>query len=184
MEALAASVTGQWKEVGEARPTVNVPGQDNFIVWTPRGGGIVMVDEGASPEALAGMLFGTIVAGNGAVVCVPSHLRALAGLLVDALHEAGVSQYALFLAEADATPDSLAALPVHFAVADLGAEGTASLHRALSVTSEDGGQRWLKALVSMSDGTRPGEPCFLWRLCHAKTVAVSTLRHGADLDLL
>ena len=55
---------------------------------------------------------------------------------------------------------------------------------SLGVTEEDAGQRWLKALISIDDGLRPGEPGFLRQFALPKTVAIRTLRHGADLELV
>jgi hypothetical protein len=43
------------------------------------------------------------------------------------------------------------------------------------------GQRWIKALLTLDDGPAPGESGFLRRFALPKTIAVRTLRHGADL---
>ena len=69
----------------------------------------------------------------------------------------------------------------HFAVTDMGLEATQRVYERLSVTREEEGQRWLKALVSMDDGPRPGEAGFLRLFAIPKTIGIRTLRHGADM---
>ena len=77
----------------------------------------------------------------------------------------------------------LAAGPLQFAATDLGLGATRRLHGVLSVTHESEGQDWVKALISVADGLAPGEPGFLRQFALPRTVAVRTLRHGAQLDL-
>lgn len=169
-------------EVVDPQPTVDVPGQTNFVLWTtPRGVGVVAVDEGSSPEMLAGLVVGPLLAGNGLLVAAPSVARPFAEALADALWWAGVPREVLAVAPSGATPEALASGPVHFAAADLPEDRTRALHRVLGETDETGGQHWLKALVSMGEGPRPGEPGFVRLFAHPKAVAVRTLRHGADL---
>ena len=43
------------------------------------------------------------------------------------------------------------------------------------------GQRWIKALLTAEDGPAPDGAGFLRRFALPKTIAVRTLRHGADL---
>ncbi len=56
-------------------------------------------------------------------------------------------------------------------------------YERLAETRETVGQIWIKALISMKDGPRPGEVGFLRLFALPKTVVINTLRHGADLDL-
>ena len=90
----------------------------------------------------------------------------------------------LDVAPRDVSVEELAAGPVHFAAIDLPLEDTRALYQVLGRTEEQVGQQWLKALISIADGPIPGEPGFLRLFAHPKTVAVQTLRHGADLELL
>ena len=66
----------------------------------------------------------------------------------------------------------------------MGLEATQRVHARLGVPREDEGQKWLKALISMDEGPRPGEPGFLRLFALPKTVSIRTLRHGADLELV
>ena len=104
--------------------------------------------------------------------------------LVDSLIKAGVPRETVFLAPPEDPFQSLAAGPVSFAAVDLTQQGTQALYRVLGVTKEDSGQTWLKALISMNEGPRPGETGFLRQFAYPKAITVQTLRHGADLELL
>jgi hypothetical protein len=71
----------------------------------------------------------------------------------------------------------------HFAVTDMATEQTARINERLAATRETKGQTWVKALFSMHDCHRPGEPGFVGQFALPKTVAVRTLRLGADLSM-
>ncbi len=81
-------------------------------------------------------------------------------------------------------PETLAAGPISFAGVSLTLEGTQAINRVFGVTKEDSGQNWLKALISLNEGPRPGEIGFLRQFAYPKAITVQTLRHGADLELL
>ncbi len=171
-------------EVTQQHPTVAIPGQDTFTIWAPRGVGMVAVDETSNPAALAGLLLGALVAGNGVIVAVEEKAREVAQVLVEGLWAAGVPRDVLTLASEKESWAGIAGQKIQFAAVDLPLEATRVLDRVLSMTDEEGGQRWLKALVSLSEGPCPGEAGFLRRLALPKTVAVQTLRHGANLELV
>ncbi len=57
------------------------------------------------------------------------------------------------------------------------------VYERLAETRETLGQNWIKALINMNDGPRPGEVGFLRLFALPKTVVINTLRHGADLEL-
>ena len=180
-----ARVLAAAPEIAEPQPTVAVPGQKSYLQWeTARGIGIAAVDDGSDPATLAGLLYGPLLAGNGLVVSVTSGARGVAELLVKGLHRAGVPRDLLALAPAGTPLEAIAAGPVHFAAVDLAPSRVRTLYRALGVIDEKAGQQWLKALIAMNQGTRPGEPGFLRLFAHPKAVAIQTLRHGADLELL
>jgi len=182
---MASAVLAAAPEVADPQPTVEIPGQRNFVLWnTPRGVGVAAVDDGSDPASLAGLVFGPLLAGNGLVVVTTPSPAAFAEVLVGALHRAGVPRAALALADPNTTLEALAASPLHFAAVDLDLERTRSLYRVLGVTEEDSGQRWLKALLSVSEGPGPAEAGFLRRFANPKAVAIRTLRHGAELELV
>ena len=172
-------------EVAEPQSTVAIPGQDSFTTWSnPRGLGVVAVDEGSDPAGLAALVFAPLLAGNGVLVAAPHGLDVVARLLAESLWREGVPRNVLCLAPSGASVERLAAGPVHFAAVDLSLERTRSIYKALAATDEGTRQRWLKALISLSDGPSPGEVGFLRQFAHPKTVAVRTVRHGADLKLV
>lgn len=184
LQALGA-VLGAVGEIAEPQPTVVIPGQVNYIRWdTPRGIGIAAVDEGSNAATLAALIFGPLLAGNGLVVAVPSKLAPLAQVILDALWEGGTPRASLALALDHTVPEVLAAGLVHFAAADLALDRTRALYRVLGRTREEQGQQWLKALLSVGEGPRPGEAGFLRQFAHPKLVAINTLRLGAELELV
>ena len=183
MLATLHAVIAAAAEIRGNEPTVHIPGQTNYVDWDmPRGAGIAAVDDDALPESPAGLIFGPLAAGNGLVVPASPGYAPLAGLLVEALHESGVPDRVLALALEDSLL-SLAAGPLQFAATDLGLGATRELHVVLAVTHESEGQDWVKALISVADGLAPGEHGFLRQFALPRTVAVRTLRHGAQLDL-
>jgi delta 1-pyrroline-5-carboxylate dehydrogenase len=171
-------------EIGR-HPTLPVDGQTNFMTWdTPRGIGLVAADETASPALFAGMFAGALLAGNGVVLVPPAQLLPLAEMLAGTVVAAGVPAGSLDTALGG--PEAavrLAGEPVHFAVTAMSPVNTRRIHDALGVAHEDRGPDWLKALISMDDGLRPGEPGFLKQFALPKAVAIRTLRHGAVLEL-
>jgi RHH-type proline utilization regulon transcriptional repressor/proline dehydrogenase/delta 1-pyrroline-5-carboxylate dehydrogenase len=182
---VVSTVLAAAPEISRPQPTVEIPGQTNFVRWdTPRGVGIAAVDEGSDPAALASLIFGPLLAGNGLLVATSSGPDRVAQVIVECLTRSGVPREVVALAPPGASLTSLAASLIHFAAVDLALEPTQALYRVLGVTEEEKGQRWLKALISASDSIAPGEPGFLKLFAHPKAVAVRTLRHGADLELI
>jgi hypothetical protein len=180
-----STVLAAASEITGPQPTVEIPGQTNFVRWdTPRGVGIVAVDEGSDPATMAALIFGPLLAGNGVLVAGSPGPDRVAQSIVECLTRSGVPQEVVGLAPAGASLTALAAGPIHFAAVDLALESTQALYSVLGVTKEETGQRWLKALISMGDSVAPGEPGFLRLFAHPKAVAVQTLRHGADLELI
>jgi acyl-CoA reductase-like NAD-dependent aldehyde dehydrogenase len=172
-------------EISEVQPTLEIPGQTNFMRWdTPRGVGLALVDDGADPANLAALIFGPLLAGNGLIIASGPGPRAAAQLMVDCLIDSGVPEEVVSLAPTGLQPAVLAAGPINFAGVDLTREGTQAVYRVLGVTREEAGQIWLKALISLTEGPRPGDIGFLRWFALPKTIAVKTLRHGADLELL
>jgi hypothetical protein len=172
-------------EISEVQPTLEIPGQTNFMRWdTPRGVGLALVDDGADPANLAALIFGPLLAGNGLIIASGPGPRAAAQLMVDCLIDSGVPEEVVSLAPTGLQPAVLAAGPINFAGVDLTREGTQAVYRVLGVTREEAGQLWLKALISLTEGPRPGDIGFLRWFALPKTIAVKTLRHGADLELL
>lgn len=184
--AVAASVVESVAEILEHEPMITLPGQKNWVDWqTPRGTGFVASDGATPPERFAGMVFGPLLAGNGLIVAPAIALQPLAMVLLRALHRAGVPREVLGIAP-HGGPEAavwLANDMFHFAVTDMGIEETARIYKRLGVTREEQGQRWIKALISMQDGRRPGEEGFLRQFALPKAIAIRTLRHGADLEL-
>ena len=163
---------------------MQIPGQRNFVGWhTARGVGLAAVDEGSNPAMLASLIFGPLLAGNGVLLAQDHTDIKLAAMVVRALWDSGVPVNVLDLAPANVSAEELAAGPINFAAVDLSIQRTRRINEVLGVTDEKAGQRWLKALISMSDGSRPGEEGFLRLFVHPKTVAINTLRHGADLKM-
>jgi RHH-type proline utilization regulon transcriptional repressor/proline dehydrogenase/delta 1-pyrroline-5-carboxylate dehydrogenase len=178
-------VLGALPEISEVQPTVEIPGQTNFVRWdTPRGVGLAAVDDGADPANLAALVFGPLLAGNGLIIAGGPGSRAAAQMMVGCLIDSGVPEEVVSLASNGVQPAALAAGPINFAGVDLTQEGTQAVYRVLGITREESGQRWLKALISLKEGPRPGEVAFLRWFAHPRTIAVQTLRHGADLQLL
>jgi RHH-type transcriptional regulator, proline utilization regulon repressor / proline dehydrogenase / delta 1-pyrroline-5-carboxylate dehydrogenase len=185
MLEVVSTVLAGAPEISGPQPTVEIPGETNFVRWdTPRGVGIKAVDEGSDPAILASLIFGPLLAGNGLLIATSSGPERVARVIAECLIRSGVPREVAGLAPPGASLTTLAASPIHFAAVDLALGPTRDLYRTLGVTEEEKGQRWLKALISMSDSIAPGEPGFLRLFAHPKAVAVQTLRHGADLELI
>ena len=175
-EALLAAARAAREELGRPRATIAVAGQHNEL-WSEPARGLGLVH--ASGPAATWWLAAPLLAGN-AVVLVASPV--LAGV-VAALCAAGVPETAL--ASVEAAPSALLILAESPRVAFVATDAAGALVREtwarLGRTAE--GQRWLKALLSPLEGPQPGEPGFMRRFAWSKTIAVRTLRHGADLGL-
>lgn len=183
--ATAGKVLVSVSEIAEPQPTMKIPGQSASVRWdTPRGIGLVAVDDGADPADLVALLFGGLLAGNGLAVSSSTGSHPFAQSLVDQLKASGVPGEALHLAPVSSNLEAMAAGPINFAAISLGQDETRAVYQALGVTGEKLGQRWLKALISLNDGSRPGGAGFLRLFAHPKTIAVQTLRLGADLELV
>ena len=174
--ALLTAAQAARRELAVPQPTVQVPGQRTELRYdSARGLGLVR----ARGEQAAWWLAATLLAGNAAAVFDSPALAPAAAALL----RAGVPAEVLRLEEGGLRQMlALASAPeVAFAAVDGGPALCRALCRALGPTAE--GQRSLKALLSPLDGPQPGEPGFLRRFAWPKTVAVRTLRHGADLAL-
>ena len=87
----ALTLVARVPELALDDPGLQVPGQDTFTTWTtPRGGGLLVVDEGASGEDLVALAYGALLAGNGVALAVAPGQRSLARRLVALAHQAGV----------------------------------------------------------------------------------------------
>lgn len=56
-------------------------------------------------------------------------------------------------------------------------------YERLAETRETLGRNWIKSLISMNDGPRPGQVGLLRLFALPKTGLTNTFRHRADLDL-
>ncbi|MGH2583691.1 MAG: aldehyde dehydrogenase family protein, partial [Dehalococcoidia bacterium] len=184
--AVVEALLGRLREVATPAPTVPLPGQQTETHWeTPRGCGIVVVDDGAPPESLPSLTVAALLAGNGVVVLPDTDRRPLAEVLVAALHHAGVPRESLVLAPVGLDLAAAVGLPsVTFAAADVGIEQAHELYRLLGDASAAPEATHLKALISLADGPGPAQPSFLRRFALPKTVAVQTLHLGAELEML
>ncbi|MBI2859381.1 MAG: proline dehydrogenase family protein [Chloroflexi bacterium] len=183
---VVSSVLGAADELLQKQATLAIPGQTNYLDWTmPRGVGFVATQTGSSPGSMAAMVFAPLLAGNGIALAPDDDLVPLARNMTHALHEAGVPKASLRLLEqgGPGVALSLAEEKFHFAVTDMGLSETQAVNERLAATDEAHGQTWLKALISMPDSLQPGEPGFLRSFALPRTVAIRTLRHGADLKL-
>jgi hypothetical protein len=173
-------------EIAAPEPTVPLPGQQTETRWdTPRGCGVVLVDDGAPPESAVALMLGALLAGNGVVVIADARHRRDLVALAGALRDAGTPDEAVVLSPPDLDVAAAIALPaVTFAAVDAALRN----HRRALPPPGRGERRadasCLKALISLVDGPRPGVPGFLRRFALPKTVAVQTLHLGADLELL
>ncbi len=96
---VAANVLDDVWEVYEPQPTLEIPGQRNFVSWeTPRGTGYVATDEGTPPGLYLAMVLAPLLAGNGIVLAPSSELRPLSTLLIHCLNRAGVPGRVVHLA--------------------------------------------------------------------------------------
>ena len=173
--ALFSATQAARRELARPQPTVPVAGQ-SIELWldTPRGPAIARLRGPHAPAWLATAL----LAGNPVALFDSPALEAT----VEALHAAGVPTEVLSRGGGlEALLASAAKPEVAFAITDSGAALAAALHRRLGPTLE--GQRGLKALISTLDGPQPGEDGFARRFAWPKTIAIRTLRHGADLAI-
>ncbi|MBI4201847.1 MAG: proline dehydrogenase family protein [Chloroflexi bacterium] len=185
--AFGARLLEATPEIGEAQQTITIPGQQTFVAWrTPRGIGYVATRPSTAPALFLGMALGPLLAGNGLVLAPDERQRALAELLRRCLLDSGVPLESVYVAPSGGTAAAivLADQLFHFAVTDLDMGATQDVYARLGVTREEEGQAWLKALISMDHDLRPGEPGFLRQFALPKTVAIQTLRHGTDLQLV
>ncbi|HEV2124299.1 MAG TPA: aldehyde dehydrogenase family protein, partial [Chloroflexota bacterium] len=186
LRALGASLAGRITEIMNTEPTMPVPGQHTYTRWDePRGSGLITVDESASPAELFALMLGGLLACNGIVVTVPPSLAQVAKAFTRLLHHARVPSSSLrYQANGSATAwlaeaCRLAAEPIAFAGISVREETARRLAQVLAAPWPE--QRWLKAMISLTDGPLPWEDGFLRRFALPKTVAIRTLRHGADL---
>ncbi len=156
-----------------------------MAIQPPRGTGYVATDDGTPPGLYLAMVLAPLLAGNGIVLAPSSELRPFSTLFIHCLNRAGVPGRVVHLA-AQGGPAAAAALAddtFQFAVVDMSLQAARQVYERLAETRETVGQNWIKALISMNDGPRPGEVGFLRLFALPKTVVINTLRHGADLDL-
>ena len=186
----ALTLVARVPELALDDPGLQVPGQDTFTTWTtPRGGGLLVVDEGASGEDLVALAYGALLAGNGVALAVAPGQRPLALRLVALAHQAGVPPSALRLVDSGPAGNegwleaalALAGAPVAFAAVAPGATAGLQDRLARALARPWEGQRWIKALLTLEDAPGPDEAGFLRRFALPRTIAVRTLRHGADL---
>jgi hypothetical protein len=170
------------RELEAGPPPRSVPGQRTEIDWSrPRGWGLVAVDEGAPAGSLASLTLAALLAGNGVTIVTPENRRAEAEALVGRLHASGVPEEVLALAPTGADLLELARAEIAFAATNLDLATTRALYAVLGETPETA--RGLKALLAIQEGPRPGAEGFLRQFTLPTTVAIRTLRYGADLDL-
>ncbi len=163
------------RELAQPGRTLPVAGQSTVLQYaTARGLGLLRATGRGAGWWLAAALLG----GNAVVVFDAARL---AGGIA-ALRAAGLPDGALEVRGDLGEMIALAGGPeVSFAATDGGPEVARALQRRLGPTTTD--QRSLKALLSAIGGPQPGEAGFLRRFALPKTVAIRTLRHGADLAL-
>ena len=182
----AKAVISAASEIDGQQPTIEIPGQRNCISWeTPRGIGIVAVNDATPSVTLVGLILGPLLAGNGIVVAPGGRHGPLCDLIVKSLYDHGVPEDVLTTVQLTGleTLVNLAQRSFQFALVDLDEGDTRVIYSVLGITREAEGQNWLKALISLDEGPRPGEAGFLRLFALPKTIAIRTLRHGADLEL-
>lgn len=178
--AAFAAMLRQTDEITEQRPTIALPGQETVLDWSlPRGVGLVVVDESAPPSSLGFLTAAALLAGNGVVLAVPHVLGRAALALVLALRRAGVPPTSLVLLPTGQLPDTVPDGRFNFIAADVSLTRAGLL--AASLARQHAGQRAIPAFMSVTDAPAPGEPEFLRRFTIPRTIAIRTLRHGADL---
>ena len=163
------------RELAQPQRTVPVAGQSTELRYaTARGLGLLRATGDDAPWWLAAALLG----GNAVVVFEVARLATA----IEALREAGLPEGAV---QSGGDLAAMIAAAGHPEVAFAAVDGGPELARALSARLGPtvAGQRSLKALLSPLEGPQPGEAGFLRRFALPKTVAVRTLRHGADLAL-
>ena len=172
-------------EITDPEPTVPLPGQDTETRWdTPRGCGVVIIDQGATTSYLLALIVGTLLAGNGITIWPNRERRRLVERLLHNWYEAGVPATAATLAPAELDLAATIALPaITFAAVDAGVDAGRKVYRMLAGSSATPDCPHLKALISVTDGPSPEQPGFLRRFALPKTIAVRTRHLGAELDL-
>jgi len=182
LNGVLSALSRQVAEIREAQPTNPIPGQQTSIDWSlPRGIGGVVLDERASPETLAYLVGAALLAGNGIVVATAPVLHGAARALVQALRRSGVPAQCLALLEGTDIPDTVPPGRFDFIAADVALPRARRL--AASLARRYPGQRNMPAFLSEADGPGLDEPGFLRRFALPRTIAIRTLRHGADLAL-
>ena len=173
--ALHGAAQAARRELAQPQRTVPVAGQSTELRYaTARGLGLLR----ATGHDAAWWLAAALLAGNPVAVFDASRLATA----IEALREAGVPEEVVQAGGDLAAMIAAAARPeVAFAASDGGPELARTLYARLGLSVA--GQRSLQALLSPLDGPQAGEPGFLRRFALPKTVAVRTLRHGADLAL-
>ena len=173
--ALHGAAQAARRELAQPQRTVPVAGQATELRYaTARGLGLLR----ATGDDAAWWLAAALLAGNPVAVFDASRLATA----IEALRRAGLPERVVQAGGDLAAMIAAAARPeVAFAAIDGGPELARTLYARLGPTVA--GQRSLKALLSPLDGPQAGEPGFLRRFALPKTVAVRTLRHGADLAL-
>ncbi|MBI4300020.1 MAG: bifunctional proline dehydrogenase/L-glutamate gamma-semialdehyde dehydrogenase [Chloroflexi bacterium] len=185
MVALSERLLSHSPELTLPETTMNVPGQRSFMIWTtPRGRGLIATGDGTSPAILCTLIFGALLAGNGLIVTPTDAHRRTADIIIEALHGAGVPKAVLVLGPAGGPGIAVRLAEGHleFAATDLGVGDTRAIYRALGPVEQH--LNCLKALIATAEGPAPGEPGFLRLFTLPKAVAIRTLRHGAELELL
>jgi len=174
--ALRAAVDAALRELAAPAPLTPVAGQRTELRYDlPRGLGLFVLEGERMVEWLAAGL----AAGNG--VCAAGGPRLLP--VLEALRQCGTPPSALQIVPGEPDPAELLALArsprVDFAASDGGDAPARALHEAMGATPP--GSRGLKALLSALEGPQPGEPGFSQRFAWPRTLAICTLRHGAEL---
>ena len=121
----AQEVLAAVPEISELQPTVEIPGQTNFVLWdTPKGIGLTAIDDGADPASLAALIFGPLLAGNGLIVASWPSSYPAAQFLTYSLINAGVPRETVLLAPLEVSLQTLVTGPVSFAAVDLTRQST------------------------------------------------------------
>lgn len=179
---IVRKVLSQSTEILEKQPTIDIPGQVTFNDWaTPRGTGVIAISESTPPENVLSFTFGALLAGNGVVVFPSENNRGLCKSIVAKLKECGVSSRSLKIAPDGVRLGDLLSGTITFAILDLPRDRVLEAYSTLGNFDPD--QISIKALFTPDDMFLPGEEGFLRQFALAKTIAVRTLRRGADLAL-
>jgi RHH-type proline utilization regulon transcriptional repressor/proline dehydrogenase/delta 1-pyrroline-5-carboxylate dehydrogenase len=179
-EMLRAAVRAARLELARPQRSVPVPGQRTELWYdTPRGAALLHARSEQAPWWLAAAL----LAGNPCLIVDSPRLEPVAR----ALRAAGVPEAALQLDASDGEPRRrLLALAsgerTDLVVLDSAGALAREVYRRLGPTPAS--RSSFKALLCAADGPQPGDEGFVRRFAWPRTVAVNTLRHGAELALL